>query len=115
MNDLNRQNARGAGVADTTLRDLLTPLFRRKRVLAVSFAGFLVLAVLAAWSLSSAYKCKMEVLVNRERVDPSVTSQTTSQAPVNPLPLTEEEINSEAELLVSPDLLKEVVLANNLQ
>jgi uncharacterized protein involved in exopolysaccharide biosynthesis len=115
MNDLNRQNARGAGVGDTTLRDLLTPLFRRKKVLAVSFAGFLVLTVLATWSLSSAYKCKMEVLVNRERVDPSVTSQTTSQGPLTPLPMTEEEINSEAELMVSPDLLKEVVLANNLQ
>jgi uncharacterized protein involved in exopolysaccharide biosynthesis len=57
----------------------------------------------------------MEILVNRERVDPSVTSQTTTQAPANQLPLTEEEINSEAEILVSPDLLKQVVLANNLQ
>jgi len=57
----------------------------------------------------------MEILVNRERVDPSVTSETTTQAPLTLLPLTEEEINSEAELLVSPDLLKEVVLANNLQ
>jgi uncharacterized protein involved in exopolysaccharide biosynthesis len=31
------------------------------------------------------------------------------------LPLTEEEINSEAELLLSPDLLRQVVLANDLQ
>jgi uncharacterized protein involved in exopolysaccharide biosynthesis len=115
MNEFSRQNTQGAGLADTTLRDLLTPLFRRKRLLGVSFLGLVVLAVLATLSLSSSYKCKMEILVNRERVDPSVTSETTTQAPLAPLPLTEEEINSEAELLVSPDLLKEVVLANNLQ
>jgi uncharacterized protein involved in exopolysaccharide biosynthesis len=115
MNDLNRQNAAGAGLADTTLRDLVMPLFRRKRVLFASFIVFAVLAVFAAIALSSSYKSRMEVLVNRERVDPSVTTQTTTQAPLTPLPLTEEEINSEAELMVSPDLLKQVVLANNLQ
>ncbi len=115
MNELNRRNAEGAGLADTTLRDLVTPLFRRKRVLGASFVVFAVLSVFAAMLMSSSFKCRMEVLVNRERVDPSVTSQTTSQAPLTALPLTEEEINSEAELMVSPDLLKQVVLANNLQ
>jgi len=115
MNEFSRQNIHAKGMGDTSLRDLLTPLFRRKRFLGFALAGFTILALLATFALSGSYKCRMEVLVNRERVDPSVTSQTTSQAPVNPLPLTEEEINSEAELLVSPDLLKEVVLANNLQ
>ena len=115
MNEFSRQNTQGAGPADMTLRDLLTPLFRRKRLLGVSFLGLAVLAVLATLFLSSSYKCRMEILVNRERVDPSVTSETTAQGPLTQLPLTDEEINSEAELLVSPDLLREVVLANNLQ
>jgi uncharacterized protein involved in exopolysaccharide biosynthesis len=119
MNELSRQKTqdvqRAVLITDITLRDLVTPLFRRKRLLRVSFLGLTILAVLAALSLSSSYKCRMEILVNRERIDPSVTSQTTTQAPLTPLPLTEEEINSEAELLLSPDLLKEVVLANNLQ
>ena len=57
----------------------------------------------------------MEILVDRERMDPSVSSEATSQTPVVALPLTEEEINSEAELLLSPDLLRQVVLANDLQ
>jgi len=29
MNEFSRQNTQGAGPADMTLRDLLTPLFRR--------------------------------------------------------------------------------------
>ena len=69
------------------------PLFRRKKVLAASFVVFAVLVGYETLALSSSYKCKMEVLVNRERVDPSVTSQTTAQGPLTPQPMTEEEIN----------------------
>jgi len=115
MNQFSRQNGQASEFGDITLRDLVAPLFRQKRALIGSFVAFAILASLAAYLMSSTYKCKMEILVNRERVDPSVTSQTTTQAPANQLPLTEEEINSEAEILVSPDLLKQVVLANNLQ
>jgi uncharacterized protein involved in exopolysaccharide biosynthesis len=115
MNQFNRQNGQPGEFGDITLRDLVAPLFRQKRALIGSFVAFAILASLAAYLMSSTYKCKMEILVNRERVDPSVTSQTTTQAPANQLPLTEEDINSEAEILVSPDLLKQVVLANNLQ
>jgi uncharacterized protein involved in exopolysaccharide biosynthesis len=115
MNQFSRQNGQASEFGDITLRDLVAPLFRQKRALIGSFVAFAILVSLAAYLMSSTYKCKMEILVNRERVDPSVTSQTTTQAPAGQLPLTEEEINSEAELLVSPDLLKQVVLANNLQ
>jgi uncharacterized protein involved in exopolysaccharide biosynthesis len=115
MSELNRRNTQGVGFGDTTLRDLAMPLFRRKKIVAASFVVFAMLVGYEALAVSSSYKCKMEVLVNRERVDPSVTSQTTTQGPLTPQPMTEEEINSEAELMVSPDLLKEVVLANNLQ
>jgi uncharacterized protein involved in exopolysaccharide biosynthesis len=115
MNDLSRGSNQGASQADTTLRDVLTPLFRRKRALVASFLGLLALAIVAAFMLSSSYKCRMEILVNRERMDPSVSAETTIQAPMTPPPLTEEEINSEAEILLSPDLLRQVVLANKLQ
>jgi polysaccharide biosynthesis protein PslE len=115
MSQFNRQNGQPSEFGDITLRDLVAPLFRQKRGLIGSFVAFAILASLAAYAMSNSYKCKMEILVNRERVDPSVTSQTTTQAPASQLPLTEEEINSEAEILVSPDLLKQVVLANNLQ
>jgi polysaccharide biosynthesis protein PslE len=115
MNEFSRQNGQASEFGDITLRDLVAPLFRQKRALIGSFVAFAILVSLAAYLMSSTYKCKMEILVNRERVDPSVSAQTTTQAPASQLPLTEEEINSEAEILVSPDLLKQVVLANNLQ
>jgi len=115
VENINERNLQGKTPADPTMRDLMTPLFRRKGLLGVTFATLLVVAVAAAFMLSSKYKCSMEILVNRERMDPMVTAQATNQTPVTPPTVTEEEINSEVELLQSPDLLKEVVLANGLQ
>lgn len=108
-------NGQPAEFGDITMRDLIAPLFRRKRAMIGTFIAFAILASLAAYWLSHSYKVRVEFLVNRERIDPSVTAQTTSGGPTTQLPLTEEEINSEAEILLSPDLLKQVVLANNLQ
>ena len=104
----------GKTAADLTARDLLMPLFRRKGLFAVTFVALLLCIVAAAYSLSHQYNAKMEILVNRERMDPMVTSQATNQTPVAPPPVTETEINSEVELIKSPDILKEVVLANGL-
>jgi uncharacterized protein involved in exopolysaccharide biosynthesis len=115
VSELKQRNTRGAALADITLRDLVAPLFRRKRLVGACFVGLALLAILATISLSSTYKCRMEILVNQERLDPSVSSEATSQTPVAPPPLTEEDVNSEVELLLSPDLLEQVVLANRLQ
>ena len=51
----------------------------------------------------------------REREDPVVTSESSPQTLQAALPVTEEEINSEVELLQSDDLLQKVVLATGLQ
>jgi uncharacterized protein involved in exopolysaccharide biosynthesis len=115
MNEFNQRNAIVTAPSSITVRDVATPLFRRKRLLVGSFFGLMLLAVVATLLLAGTYKCRMEILVNRERTDASVSAGATSQSPAQPLPLTEEEINSEAELLTSPDLLRQVVLANNLQ
>jgi uncharacterized protein involved in exopolysaccharide biosynthesis len=114
MNDIQIRNAPLAAPSDLTLRDVMTPIFRRRRLMGVSFLALMLLAIVATVMLSGTYKVSMEILVNRGRMDPSVSAQATNQI-VGELPLTEEEINSEAELLTSPDLLKRVVLANNLQ
>jgi uncharacterized protein involved in exopolysaccharide biosynthesis len=114
MQRLNYRNAQGMTLEGPSLRDLLTPLFRRQRFLSASFLGLALIAVLASLSASNNYKCRMEILVNRERSDPTVTSQT-SQSPVTAPLVTEEEMNSEVELLRSPELLTEVVRVNGLQ
>jgi uncharacterized protein involved in exopolysaccharide biosynthesis len=57
----------------------------------------------------------MEILVNRERLDPLVSTEQTTQLITSDNPVTPEEINSEVELLSSRDVLENVVLANGLE
>jgi uncharacterized protein involved in exopolysaccharide biosynthesis len=101
---------------DLNIRDLLAPLFRRKALLGLVFLVMLLVAALVTVGASGIYESEMEVLVNRQTLDPMVTSEPSPQAPPpSPQPLTEEEVNSEIELLNSTDLLREAVLANGLQ
>ncbi len=115
MSERNYRSASGKATQEATLRDIVTPLFRRRRLLILCFCGIFLGAIVASLLLSSRYEARMDILVNRDRMDPVVTTEQFSQtAPVTPT-VTEEEINSEVELLQSEDLLKEVVLANKLQ
>lgn len=100
--------------SDPTLRDLLAPLFRRKRTFAYTFGGVMLGAVVAAFILNSTHKATMEILVNDQRSDPTVTAQSTQGQGV-PAPVGDTIVNSEIELLKGPDLLEGVVIANNLQ
>ena len=61
------------------------------------------------------YEAHTSILVSRERMDPLVTTASTQQMLGATPPLTDEEINSEAELLKSRDILEKVVLANGLE
>src|SRR5271166_3211184 len=98
-----------------SLRAVVTPLFRRRRLMIVSFLS--IFAILVALSLlaGGSYESHISILVSRERMDPLVTTQSTNQMLGATPPLTDEEVNSEAELLQSSDLLRKVVLANGLQ
>ena len=61
------------------MRDILTPLFRRRRLLILTFCGVFLGAIAAAFLLSSQYEASMEILVNRDRMDPVVTAEQFSQ------------------------------------
>ena len=100
---------------EITLRDMLAPLFRHKRLMIVSFSVIALASILVALVVSDTYEARMEVLVNRERFDPMVTTESTSQLLIPASAVTEEEINSEAELLRSQDVLEKVVLENGLE
>jgi uncharacterized protein involved in exopolysaccharide biosynthesis len=101
-------------VDEITLRDALAPLFRHDRLLIISFAFLLVTTIALAVMISHTYAARMKVLVNRERMDPLVTTETAPQVQIPPSAITEEEVNSEAELLSSQDILQQVVLDNHL-
>ena len=67
---------------------------------------------MSALLLPRKYEAEMKILVNRERVDPVVTSNPEAQAGPSIVPVvSEEDLNSEVELLKSRDLLEKVVVA----
>jgi len=111
--DITLRDALGSG-GDITARDMLTPLFRHKRVMITSFLLIALASIFFALGFSNSYEAHMEILVNRDRVDPVVTTETSSPVMIPASAVTEEEINSEAELLRSRDVLEEVALENGL-
>jgi polysaccharide biosynthesis protein PslE len=99
---------------ELTLRDMLSPLFRRKRLMILSFSFLALASAGAAWWVSNTYVAHMEVLVNRDRIDPVISTDTTPQIQIPASAITEEEVNSEAALLSSSDVLEKVALENGL-
>ncbi len=95
-------------------RELVSPLFRRKKLLFMVFLATFAAIILLALCFPSPYKSQMSILVNRERQDPLVSTQNTTQMPQGAQEVTLEEITSEAALLQSQDLLEKVVLATGL-
>ena len=98
-----------------SLRELAAPLFRRKKLLIATFLVALTAVIVAGLLMPPQFTSHMAILVNRERVDPLVSTEVTTQLLTTSSPVSEEEINSEAQLLKSRDVLEKVVLANGLQ
>src|SRR6202166_5423758 len=90
-----------------TLRDLAATLFRRPRLVAASF-GLVVLATMLFVVFSARYESHFKVLLRRGRFDPVASSQPASALNFTHPDITEEELNSEVELLRDEDLLKQV-------
>lgn len=115
MEETTFREQNGDNRAQATLRDLLMPLFRHRRFMALCFSGILLGSIAAAVMTGSKYEAHFRVLVKRERVDPLVTAEATPQSVQQLQPVTEEELNSEVQLLQSDDLLQKVVLSTGLQ
>src|SRR5271165_266081 len=91
-----------------TPRELAATLFRRPRLVATSF-GFLLLAAMLFVAFSARYESHFMVLLRRGRYDPVISSQPPSTMDFTRPDITEEELNSEVELLRDDGLLKQVV------
>ena len=96
-----------------TLRDIVVPVFRHRRLVVLSFLGIFLGALCSALVLPKQYEAEMKILVKHARIDPVVTSDR-SGLPMFSASVSEEELNSEVELLKSRDLLQKVVLACSL-
>jgi uncharacterized protein involved in exopolysaccharide biosynthesis len=93
---------------------MVAPLFRRKRLLITTFILVLGIIIVVALLMGPSYSSRMEILVNRERLNHLVSTEATTQLMAGNNPVTVEEVNSEVELLSSRDVLENVVVANGL-
>jgi uncharacterized protein involved in exopolysaccharide biosynthesis len=83
-------------------------LFRRRRVFVWVSSLVLAGAVLYAF-LGSGYEAKMKVLVRRGRANAPMTVETNAPLDLTRMEITEEELNSEVELLRDDEVLRKVV------
>lgn len=100
--------------ASFSSRDLIAIGFRHKNAVLVTFCAIVLGAVLTAVLQPPDYQATTEFLIERSRMDPVVSPGQSSQAPPTPQ-ISEEELNSEAALVQSEDVLRQVVLANGLE
>ena len=97
-----------------TLRDFVAIGFRHKRLLVLSFGTLVLGTIVATLMLPPKYQAVTKILVKRERVDPVVTPQRSDNLQVKE-DISEEELNSEIELIESDDVLRQTVLTCGLQ
>ena len=107
---MNRQEIeirRDTRLALPTVRDTAIVTFRHWRGMVVVAALILAGSILAGlWT--PRYQSKMEILVESRRSDPVVSSSTITPVQFSGNPVTEEDLNSEVELLKNDDLLRTV-------
>jgi uncharacterized protein involved in exopolysaccharide biosynthesis len=97
-----------------TVRDFLAIGFRQKQLIINIFLGIFSIAVVIGFLLPKKYEATMKILVRHERAESVVSPER--EAPVQwRTEVSEEELQSEAELIKSRDLLTKVVAACDLQ
>lgn len=84
---------------------------RHRRLMGLSFCGVFLGAAAGALLLPSPYSANAKILVRHERLDPPVSADSSATLPQVSPSVTDVEVNSEVELIRSPDLLRKVVAA----
>src|SRR5690348_10014253 len=95
------------------VRDYVAIGFRWRYRMLFVFLVTAVAGVLVAFYAPREYQSTMKILVTRERVDPLVAPDQV--AVTSPREISEEDLNSEVELIKNDDVLRKVVLATGLQ
>ena len=96
-----------------TSRDVVAVLFRQRWPMLIAFAlVIIVVAVSGVWIPT--YEAQMKIVALRQRSDAMITSSANAPTQFNNEQISEEDLNSEVELLKSQDLLRKVVLTSGL-
>jgi len=96
-----------------TLRDFSGVLFRQAPTVITLFLLVVAAAVVAILMMPDRYQSEMRILVKHDRADSLISAGAGSERLLPP-DVTEQELNSEIELLQGPDLLAQVAQATKL-
>jgi len=104
------------GRQSISIRDGAGALFRRKGLILLTFVTVLVGTVVVTWLLPDKYESHLKILVKNQRVDLAITPEATNgnSIALSGNEVSENQINSEIELLSGRDLLTKVVRECNL-
>lgn len=91
-----------------TARELAMVLFRRRRIFAWVSGFVLPMSILYAL-FGTSYQAEMKILVRRGRADAPVSAGENAPLDLTRMAVTDEELNSEVELLQGDDVLRKVV------
>ena len=94
-----------------SLRDGASALFRRRGLILVTFLTVIAGTILVTLLLPNRYESRMKILVKNQRLDVAITPEATNGVSASTIDneVSENQINSEIELLTSKDLLTQVV------
>ena len=92
------------------LRELASVCFRHQRLILFTLCIVIATFILYVCVVPRTYQAETEILVKRGRADPVVTPDNNA-SPVLTTDLSEEDLNSEVEILRSRDLLERVVMS----
>jgi uncharacterized protein involved in exopolysaccharide biosynthesis len=106
----NREKRLDDGFPELTLRDILAPVFRHKRLVIAVFSSAFLLSILVAWFWAAHYYvASMQVAVEQDRSDPAVTTGENAAVQTSKL-ITTDQITSEVALLQGLDMLRSVAV-----
>jgi uncharacterized protein involved in exopolysaccharide biosynthesis len=97
-----------------TARDVAMVLFRQRKVF-LWVCGLVLASALLYAVAGTKYQAHMKVLVRRGRADAPVSAQENAPLDLTRMQATEEDLNSEVELLRDDEVLRKVVQASSLQ
>lgn len=101
----------GKSEAQVSVRDVASVIFRHKLLLCVTFLAVALGTAAITFLMPNEYESRMKILVKNTRSDVPITPEQTVGSTGNNFEndVSENQINSEIELLTGEDLLKQVV------
>lgn len=106
MEDESMQSYRGTLRRAPTLRDIALVCFRNWQLILLTFGVIFLGSLVYIVITPRTYQAETKILVKRERADPVVTPENNA-SPILTTGVTEEDLNSEVELLGSRDRTRE--------